>query len=383
MELVTTKAILHRALSAAAAVAPEKASPAILSHALLVCGAEGRVTLTAQQVAPLTYGTSFSAEVKRPGKACIPVRHVAGVVKALPEGDVTMSLAKNGTLTVSSGAQGKRKVTGIGTMDPEEYPAVLRAAGTPVKIPVSALRQLIKRVFHAASENDGQSHLCSLYLRAQPGALIAVCTNGTALAKAEVSIEGLVPWSAFGGIALFPRVTIETIVRRLPDALPVMLTVSNNHLATLSWDSEHGSHETYTSQLIDAVFPQWQDGITMFAGEVRSRTTLARVPAVDALRFACLTRSAVALSPRATSFGVRAADDDKGQSSEDLDAVTVLTGERQPAELIATNGTQLASAIDAFDGDTVCVGIGEETSPVIVTDATEPGTILCVGALRA
>lgn len=380
MELVTTKAILHRALSAAAAVAPEKASPAILSHALLVCDAKGRVTLTAQQVAPLTYGTSFSAEVKRSGKACIPVRHVAGVVKALPEGDVTMSLAKNGTLTVSSG---KRKVTGIGTQDPEEYPSVNSARSAPVKIPVGALRQLVKRVFHAASENDGQAHLCSLYVLAREGGLTAVCTNGGTLAKTEVSVEGLKPWAAFGGSALFPRVTIETILRKLPDALPVMLAVDANHLATLTWDSEHGSHETYTTQLLDAAFPSWQEGFRIFAAEVRGHTTVAREPAAEAVRFACLTRDAVALVAKSTSLGVQSTDDDKGQSSEDLDAMMVTVGDKPPAALVATKGPQLASALDAFDGDTVCIGIGGDESPVVVTDATEPGTIICIAALRA
>jgi DNA polymerase III sliding clamp (beta) subunit (PCNA family) len=87
MELVAPRNIILRALSAAAAIAPEKAPRPILSHALMVADAKGHVTITAQQEAPLTYTTSISAMVKRPGKVCFPARYLGvGVDQRLRQG---------------------------------------------------------------------------------------------------------------------------------------------------------------------------------------------------------------------------------------------------------------------------------------------------------
>lgn len=379
MDLTAPRSTILRALTSAASIAPEKASRAILSHALMVADTKGRVTLTAQQEAPLTYTTSISAEVKRLGKVCFPARYIASVVKSLPDGDVTLSIAKNGTLSVASG---KRGVKGIGTMDPDEYPSVLSAEGNAVKIPVSALKTLIKRVFHAASTNmDGAPHLCSMLLKPSRDSLLAIAMDGATVSRAEVKVGGLTPWQAFNGTCLLPRVTVEMLSKQLPEVLPVSLTVDERkHVATFAWDVDGGS-EVYTTKLVDGAYPNWTAAFR--SDDIQTETRVDREALLGAARFAILTGDAVQLLVTDAGIAVVTESDDKGKSSESIDATTVARVEGAvPPDVYCTNGKKLINALDALDADEVIIGLNHDTSPIIVMGAGDESAVTVSAAMR-
>lgn len=377
MELVAPRNVILRALTSAAAVAPDKPSNPILAHTLIRADARGIVTLTAQQEAPLTYTTEISAEVKRAGVALIPSRHVASVVKELPAGDVTLALARNGTLSVTSG---KRGVKGVGTADPDTYPSVLRAEGTSIKLPVTALRTLIRRVLHAASTNESaQPHLCSVHLAATPDTITAVSMDGTTLARAEIAVQGLTPWARQGGICTIPRKTVETLLRQMPEVLPVTLTIdAARPIATFAWDVD-GGREVYTTKLIDIPYPDWQR--VFRDDDTQTETRVTREDLLSAARFALLTSEAVQLLVIDAGISVVTESDDKGKSSEMIDATTVARVEGAvPPDVYGTNGRKLVAMLDALDAEEVTLGMNHSTSPIVVTGVGDETKAVMVSA---
>jgi DNA polymerase-3 subunit beta len=379
MELVAPRNIILRALSAAAAIAPEKAPRPILSHALMVADAKGHVTITAQQEAPLTYTTSVSAMVKRPGKVCFPARYLASVVKSLPDGDVTLAVAKNGTLAVTCG---KRGVKGVGTMDPDEYPSVLSAEGTPVKVPVSALKTLIKRVFHAASMNEGaMPHLCSMLLKAERGSLLAVAMDGATVAKASVKVDELAPWPAYDGVCILPRATVEMLIKQLPEVLPVFVTVDDRkHVATLTWDVD-GAKEVYTSKLIDAKYPNWSQAFR--DDDVQTETRVSREALLSAAKFALLTADAVQLIIADAGVSIVTESDDKGKSSESIDATTVARNDGAvPPDVYGANGRKLVNVLESLETDEVVIGLDHSESPMVMWGAGDESAVTVNAAMR-
>lgn len=386
MELVAPLSILRAAFDAAARVAPDKPTPAILSHALMSADVGGRVTLTASQLAPLTYSTAISADVKRGGMCAVPVKHLAAVLSTLPAGEVTVTLAKNFALTIKSG---KRKVTGIGTMDPSEYPSIDLAQGVAVSIPVSTLKSLITRVFHMAADTDAQPHLSALFLHAHPGRLLAVCTDGGGVAKAEMPVEGMVPWAAQGGTILVPRSSIETIVKQIPDVGRISITVDAHHRATFAWDgASSGDRETYTTKLVDVKFPNWQGAMPsdeVGGIKVTSTIIIDRAALLETVKSACVTTDLVRLSARETALIVRSSDDDKGEFSDEIDA-TITALNTPPPDTHGTNGQRLTGALKALDCARVNLGLSGELDPLVMTTAgaegADDGTMIVIAAMR-
>lgn len=392
MELVAPLSILRAAFDAAARVAPDKATPAILSHALLSADPSGRVTLTASQLAPLTYSTILSADVKRGGTCAVPVKHLAAVLSTLPAGEVTVTLAKNGSLSIKSG---KRQVKNIGTMDPSEYPTIDLATGTAVSVPVNTLRVLVERVLHMAADvkaQDQRPHLAALFLHAHPGRLLAVCTDGGGVAKAEMAVDGLVPWSANGGAVLIPRSSVETIVKQLPDVGRISITVDAHHRATFAWDgASAGDRETYTTKLVDVKFPNWQGAMPSDEpGGIKVTSTIIvdRAALLETVKSACVTMDLVRLSTTSatpSALCVRSSDDDKGEFSDEIDA-TIKTLSAPPPNTYGTNGARLADALKALDCARVSLGMSGELDPLVMTtvgaDGADDGTMIVIAAMR-
>lgn len=380
MHFTLPRRVLLAALHAAVKVATTT-TPPIVSHLLVTAtpGAlGGTVTISAMDLAALQWTATLRADVRRQGAACIAAKLFAETVDSLPEGDLSLDVAANGTATLKAG-RGKRT---LGTADAAEYPSLVHAEGVSLALPVAVLRTLYQRAGHAMSDDIARSHLCAFYLRVESGALLGVATDGHRMAVAHVPVENMVPFAE--GVAriaqkgiLVPRIALANIVANLPKAGLITLTIDDltrtgeagpRALVSFAWEGEH-YHARYTTKLVVEAFPSWEQVVPTAWDHA---ITANRDELLKAVRGVCVATQAdrasgIVLEPRGGSIVIRASDPERGDAENELD--TTISG--NPPR-IGVKGDYLALALAAYDCETITLGLSGELDPIVVFDPAEP-----------
>lgn len=402
MDLTIPRRVLLAALrSASRCVA--RSGPAITRHALVTATqallGPGSLALAATDLGPLTTTLTLACDVRVPGACAIDPALLLPAVETLPEGDLAISRATNGTLTVKT-ARSKRTLP---TSDAADFPLVVHAEGATRSIPVAALRTLSRRVAHAMSADEARPHLHALYLTVAPceliGAprpgLVAVATDGHRMAVCHVasdlpdlfdrSVRRLRAAGSDSGSILIPSVAwalLESEMRALPSDAFVTVTVD-----AITRPGEAGPREAvavgfgairsgtpsdrYTTKLIDAAFPSWHQ---VMPSDWSATVTAKREELLASIDGAlAVTRGkgevagAIVLEfARTGTLVVRSENPERGTAENELD----VSVEGHPPR-IGVKGEYLAQALKAYDGDTIALGLSGELDPIVVYDPGE------------
>ena len=132
MEFVVNKRDFVKGLSRVQSVADKKSAMPILGNVLIVAESGGSVRLSATDLL-LSVTGSMRAEVKKPGSVALHARHIFDAVKALPDGDITVTVEKNYTARLKAV---KRRFDFTG-MPGEDFPT--RSESISPKIPEARL----------------------------------------------------------------------------------------------------------------------------------------------------------------------------------------------------------------------------------------------------
>ena len=184
MEIVVTQAELLKELTATQGVVERKTTIPILSNFLFEA-AGNRLTITATDL-DLSLRTSCTATIKKEGSCTIPARKLYEYVKLLPEGQVTIKQMENHWVQIRAG-RSNTKMVGMARANFPALPSFPH--GTPTKLPVPALRNLIAKTIFAISNEESRYTLNGALMVIKAESIAMVATDGHRLAHVETKAE--------------------------------------------------------------------------------------------------------------------------------------------------------------------------------------------------
>jgi DNA polymerase-3 subunit beta len=180
------------------------------------------------------------------GATTVAARKLVDILRALPESDVTLSLAGR-KLSVQSG----KSRFNLQTLAADEYPTVAQAeASADFTLPAAALKYLLAMAHFAMAAQDIRYYLNGMLLVVEASVVRAVATDGHRLALAEVGRDGD---AAARLEAIVPRKTILELMRLLPDSEEAVRVQMAANQVKFSF----GSIELI-SKLVEGKFPDYQ-----------------------------------------------------------------------------------------------------------------------------
>ncbi len=362
MEFVVNKRDFVKGLSRVQSVADKKSAMPILANVLIAADANGNVRLAATDLLLSVTGT-MRAEVKKPGSVALHARHVFDTVRALPDGDITVTVEKNFTARLKAG---KRRFDLTG-MPGEDFPTMPDPGKTPlVAIPVDDLADLISLTSFSMSTDDTRPHLAAALFEMQGETLRMVTTDGHRLSKAERAVGGMRGASKL----LIPAKSIHEVKRMVDEVRADKAERKEGAPATISVGAASSQGPvffqregmTLSSKLVDAAFPSYEQVIPTGTDRGARMNRLAFLDALRAVSLVAADRtSGVKLAMSGTKAILSSENPDVGAGQDELDAE--LTG---PDVTIGFNSKYLIDVLNALSTDDVALDLSGELDPGVV-----------------
>ncbi len=282
----------------------------------------------------------------------VSARKLVDILRALPEADVTLSLAGK-KLTVQSG----RSRFNLQTMAADEYPTVAAAEYTAdFQLSAGTLKYLLGMVHYAMAAQDIRYYLNGMLLVVDGQIVRAVATDGHRLALCEVSKDG----EASSRIeAIIPRKTIHELARLLSDSPDEPVRVQ---MAASQVKFSFGGIELI-SKLVEGKFPDYTKVIP--SGNTR-RFTVSRELLASALqRAAILTTDkfkGVRLVLATGTLKINSTNADQEDAQEELEID--YTGEGLD---IGFNVTYLLDVLANLKSEQLCFSLGDALGSALIT----------------
>ncbi len=299
----------------------------------------------------------IKAEVKESGSVTLPVKRLAGIVRELPNIDVTIDVATNHQVKLSSGGS-HFKIMGIGA---EEFPKLPDTGDDKTyTLEQVELATMLGNVAYAQSTDETRYILAGVYFNFKDGKLSLVATDGRRLAL--VSKELPVPAASAGAIIL-PAKTVAELLRLLGKG--DKLTISFNERRA-AFQIETGKD---TSGLCDSIylFSKVVEGNYPNYHQVIPKETHQRIKLERELFLQCVHRAALVTSEKSNSVKVKvstnlleisASSPDFGESHESM-AIAYSGPELQ----VAFNPQFIMDPLRALTKDEVFFEVKDEVSP--------------------
>ena len=302
---------------------------------------------------------TLAAEVKKAGSVALPARHVFETVKALPEGEVNVTVAQNFSARIRGG---KRRFDLVG-MPGEDFPSLPDLGKTPLfQIPVDDLAELINFTSFSMSTDDTRAHLAAALLEVQKDLLRMVTTDGHRLSKAERKVN------AGGSMKLLiPAKGIHEL-KRLVDELRAEKKDGATLTIGMGAPSSQGpvffqrDGMTLSSKLVDAAFPSYEQVIP---STTERSARVSRPAMLDALRAVSLVvadrASGVKLQINGSRMVISTDNPDVGAGLDEIEAE--LTG---PELTIGFNSRYLIDVLGALTSEEILLELSGELDPGVV-----------------
>ncbi len=336
-------------------VVGSKAAMPILSN-VLIEAEKDHISLSTTNL-DLGIRCKIKAEVKESGSVTLPVKRLAGIVRELPNVDVTLDVAANHQVKLSSGGS-HFKIMGIGA---EEFPKLPDTGDDKTfTLEQGELATMLGNVAYAQSTDETRYILAGVYFNFKDGKLSLVATDGRRLAL--VSKELPVPAASAGAIIL-PAKTVAELLRLLGKG--DKLTISFNERRA-AFQIETGKD---TSGLFDNIylFSKVVEGNYPNYHQVIPKETHQRIKLERELFLQCVHRAALVTSEKSNSVKVKvgtnlleisASSPDFGESHESM--AIAYTG---PELQVAFNPQFIMDPLRALTKDEVFFEVKDEVSP--------------------
>ncbi|TFW05517.1 DNA polymerase III subunit beta [Oxalobacteraceae bacterium OM1] len=281
----------------------------------------------------------------------VAARKLLDILRALPDGDVSLSLA-NKRMTVQSG----KSRFGLQTLAAEEFPTVAQAEhyNARVTLPQKTLKHLFNMVHFAMAQQDIRYYLNGLLLVVDGKNVIAVATDGHRLAFCQVETDQNFQRQE----VIIPRKTILELQRLLEDSeQPVELEIANNQVKLTFADIE------LISKLVEGKFP---DYTRVVPKGYKNNFTIDRQTLLHALQRAAIMTSDKfkgvrwILSPGSLKISSTNADQEDAVEELELD----YGGDSID---IGFNVTYLLDVLNNLKGDNINIALGDANSSALIT----------------
>ena len=248
MRIIIDRAVLAQAANRAASIADKSGAP-IGAAALLHVNGAGQLLVTARDTVCTFVGLYPVDVVSDQLRVCVDASRLRDVASVLPAGSVTMTLRET-MLEVAAG----RSTFKLPTLPTEEFPPTAQVDASACTITVSAadLRRGLRAVSHAMADDDSRYMLGGVHLELVQGALGMVTTDGSRLARVEVSAthQGDLPRRS-----LFPRRGAAELLRLLGDVEDVVQMKYGDKVVHIHW----GAVASLYVRLLEADFPSYKE----------------------------------------------------------------------------------------------------------------------------
>ncbi|MGN1346396.1 MAG: DNA polymerase III subunit beta [Eubacteriales bacterium] len=131
--------------------------------------------------------TSVECEVEEKGLFVINTVKILQIVRAMPEGSITIAIDDKGKVRITGG--GGQSSFDITATPGEEFPSMPMFIGERVyQIPQYLIRQMIARTVYAVAQNDQRAAFTGAYFKIQDSELTVVGCDGNRLAAAKCTL---------------------------------------------------------------------------------------------------------------------------------------------------------------------------------------------------
>lgn len=357
MQLIIRREPFAQALSACAALAPQRCSRHVLRNVLLRPEKDGTIELWATD---LEVGIRYrvkSESVKDPAALCLPAGTVAGILNECTEDVVTVETEGAGARLLVG--RDKFDVFGQEASDFPELPDL--GEGPTITTLATDLKGLIDRTIFAAAREQGRYAINGLYMQAKEKALEAVATDGRRLAYNKLKLKAA---GALDEGIIIP-VQMMQEVRKLADLLgdkgEIQFGVRGRQVLF------RGGAITLSSVLVEGIFPKYQQVIPK---DCDKEVSLKREVLLLALRKASFLVSAETRAVNLTfapgTCAIQSRSPEKGEAE-----ITVDVEYTKDKLAISFNPQYLSECLQALTAETVKLEIKDGTRPAIVRDGAD------------
>jgi DNA polymerase-3 subunit beta len=336
-------------------VVGSKATMPILSN-VLIEAEKDQISLTTTNL-DLGIRCRIKAEVKESGAVTLPVKRLAGIVRELPNVDVTLDASPNHQVKLTSGGSTFR-IMGIGK---EEFPPLPEFGEEKAySLEQTELVTMLKSVAYAQSTDETRYILNGVYFNFKDGKLSLVATDGRRLALIAKEME--VPAASSGAIIL-PAKTVAELTRLLDKGEKVKINFNDRRAAfQIATDKDTSGlidHVYLYSKVVEGNYPNYQ--------QVIPKETHQRIKLERELFLQCVHRAALVCSEKANSVKIKlssnlleltAQSPDFGEAHESM-----AIGYSGPDLQVAFNPTFLMDPLKALAKDEVFFEVKDEVSP--------------------
>jgi DNA polymerase III subunit beta len=336
-------------------VVGSKATMPILSN-VLIEAEKDQISLTTTNL-DLGIRCKIKAEVKETGAVTLPVKRLAGIVRELPNVDVTLDGSPNHQVKLTSGGSTFR-IMGIGK---EEFPPLPEFGEEKAySLEQAELVTMLKSVAYAQSTDETRYILNGVYFNFKDGKLSLVATDGRRLAM--IAKEMNVPANSAGAIIL-PAKTVSELSRLLDKGEKVKINFNDRRAAfQIATDKDTSGlidHVYLYSKVVEGNYPNYQ--------QVIPKETHQRIKLERELFLQCVHRAALVCSEKANSVKIKlssnlleitAQSPDFGEAHESM-----AIGYSGPDLQVAFNPTFLMDPLKALAKDEVFFEVKDEVSP--------------------
>jgi DNA polymerase-3 subunit beta len=336
-------------------VVGSKATMPILSN-VLIEAEKDQISLTTTNL-DLGIRCRIKAEVKETGAVTLPVKRLAGIVRELPNLDVTLDASPNHQIKLTSGGSTFR-IMGIGK---EEFPPLPEFGEEKAfTLEQGELAGMIRSVAYAQSTDETRYILNGVYFNFKDGKLSLVATDGRRLALIAKEME--VPASSAGAIIL-PAKTVSELTRLLDKGAKVKINFNDRRAAfQIATDKDASGlidHIYLYSKVVEGNYPNYQ--------QVIPKETHQRIKLERELLLQCVHRAALVCSEKANSVKMKlssnlleltAQSPDFGEAHESM-----AIGYSGPELQVAFNPSFVMDPLKALTKDEVFFEVKDEVSP--------------------
>ena len=177
MRFTCEKSMLVAGLNIASRTVAVKSSLSVIEG--ILCRAAAGLSLTGYNMeTAITY--LIDAEVADPGECILPARLFADIVRRLPEGTVTVVVDENYKVSIRAGFASFT----ISAESADDYPDLPDVStGRSIRIPQSAMKEMISGTIFAVSENQGRPIHTGVKFEVENESISAIAVDGFRLAR--------------------------------------------------------------------------------------------------------------------------------------------------------------------------------------------------------
>ena len=333
-------------------VAQKSALSAI--EGILCCAASGLSLTGFNMETAITY--LIDAEVSDAGKCILPAKLFGDIIRRLPEGPVTVVVDDNYKVSIRAG-YASFTISAESADDYPELPDV--GSGRPIRIPQSAMKELIGGTIFSVSENQGRPIHTGVKFEVEDDKVSAIAVDGFRLARRTYHLE-----DATGRTLSFvvPAQGLKEVEKILQDDEgDVSFTLGTKHILF-----QIGS-ATLICRLLEGEFLDWRRvvptdcPIKLVANVGELTSSIERVGLIVSEKYKspvrCVFSNQVLLLKTNTTIG----------AAEDRCS---FAGDGKELE-IGFNVRYLCDALRAVPGEEVVLELTNGLSPIVMTPVDE------------